>query len=263
MKNTENIKKSKKTKVILICVFGILAVLLLTVGWIYGIPAAKRAYNAYSAHHVDPLTEKDLEKIDFGRAKKLMIVAHPDDDMLWGGAHLLEGGYLVVCITNGRNETRSQEFHAVIEACGNQGLILDYPDKVNGQRDDWEEVRDSISADLAFLLNANDWELVVTHNEDGEYKHQHHIMTHELVVDRYTSENSAASLYFFAVYHKATTVEKYESGEKEFPPDMPERLSDETVLRKTEILKLYKSQAKTLDKFQHMIPYENWIPYEG
>ncbi len=262
MKNTEKMKNTKKTRIILICVCSVLAAALLIVGGIFGIPAAIKSHRAYVAHHVDPLTEKDLESIDFQRARKLMIVAHPDDDMLWGGAHLLEGGYLVVCITNGRNETRSQEFRRVTEASGNQGLILEYPDKVNGKRDEWKEVWDAISADLTLLLNANDWELIVTHNEKGEYGHQHHKMTHQLVVDSYKSENSGAALYFFAVYHKAVTVEKYESGEEEFPPDMPERLSDEIIEQKRKILKLYKSQEKTLDRFQHMVPYENWIPYE-
>lgn len=47
---------------------------------------------------------KDLSKIDLNKAKKLMIVAHPDDETLWGGAHLLEDDYLVVCITCGPNK---------------------------------------------------------------------------------------------------------------------------------------------------------------
>ena len=28
----------------------------------------------------------------------LMIVAHPDDETLWGGAHLIEDNYYVVCV---------------------------------------------------------------------------------------------------------------------------------------------------------------------
>ena len=44
-----------------------------------------------------------------------MIVAHPDDEMLWGGAHLLNGNYLVVCITCGRSKTRDKEFKEVGE----------------------------------------------------------------------------------------------------------------------------------------------------
>ena len=32
--------------------------------------------------------------------ESLMIVAHPDDETIWGGSHLLKGHYLVVCLTN-------------------------------------------------------------------------------------------------------------------------------------------------------------------
>lgn len=30
-----------------------------------------------------------------------MIVAHPDDETLWGGSHLIDDNYLVVCMSNG------------------------------------------------------------------------------------------------------------------------------------------------------------------
>lgn len=31
---------------------------------------------------------------------KVMVVAHPDDETLWGGMHLLKNKYLVICLTN-------------------------------------------------------------------------------------------------------------------------------------------------------------------
>ena len=50
-------------------------------------------FNFY--HNLD----KDLKKIDFSKYNKLMIVAHPDDETLWGGGHLIDGDYVVVCVT--------------------------------------------------------------------------------------------------------------------------------------------------------------------
>ena len=43
---------------------------------------------------------------------KLMIVAHPDDELIFGGAELIKHGpdYKVVCITNKNNKIRSSEF---------------------------------------------------------------------------------------------------------------------------------------------------------
>lgn len=256
-----NLTQRKKR---LIQVLIILSVaLILTVGGIFAVPATVRAHRAAVAHRVDPLTAEELTKIDFERAKKLMIVAHPDDDMLWGGSRLLEGGWLVVCVTNGRNETRSAEFRKVMEATDNQGIILEYPDKVNGKRDGWEKVRDGISADLSLVIGASDWEMIVTHNEKGEYGHQHHKMTHTLVLENCLAKGVTDRLWFFGIYHKAKTVDAYLSGEKEIPPDMQTKLSDEVIARKREVLSLYESQADTLEGLSHMIPYENWIPYEG
>lgn len=37
-----------------------------------------------------------------------MFVAHPDDETIWGGSHLLKKHYLVVCLTNGNNKTRKR-----------------------------------------------------------------------------------------------------------------------------------------------------------
>ena len=38
--------------------------------------------------------------------ESLMIVAHPDDETIWGGSHLINGNYTVLCITNGNNKKR-------------------------------------------------------------------------------------------------------------------------------------------------------------
>ena len=40
----------------------------------------------------------------------LIIVAHPDDETIWAGEHLIRGSYTVLCITNGNNKTRKAEF---------------------------------------------------------------------------------------------------------------------------------------------------------
>ena len=42
--------------------------------------------------------------------KKLMIVAHPDDETLWGGGKLFKDRYFVVCLTNGYHSRRANEF---------------------------------------------------------------------------------------------------------------------------------------------------------
>lgn len=64
--------------------------------------------------------------------ESLMIVAHPDDETIWGGSHLINGNYTVLCITNGNNKKRKKEFMKVMEKTHSKGIILSFPDKTKG-----------------------------------------------------------------------------------------------------------------------------------
>lgn len=47
--------------------------------------------------------------------ESLMIVAHPDDETIWGGSHLINGNYTVLCITNGNNKKVSKYVTMILE----------------------------------------------------------------------------------------------------------------------------------------------------
>ena len=202
---------------------------------------------------VDPIPEKVIDEIKAGKAKKLIIAAHPDDETLWGGIHMLEDDYYVVCVTNGNNKTRSREFKNILKATGNEGIIMSYPDKVNGQRDDWTKVYDKITKDIEKVINAKDWELIATHNPDGEYGHIHHIMTDNIVTKLCENKNITDKLYYFGIYYKESELEKIKDDKISY--------GSEQVAEKEEILKLYESQENTVNNLSHMNPYEEWISY--
>ncbi len=210
--------------------------------------------NKNSAYWVEPVKNETIEEIREAKAKKLMIVAHPDDETLWGGIHLLEDDYYVVCITNGNNDVRSREFSKIIKATGNQGIILSYPDKVNGRRDDWSRVYGKITDDMERIINAKNWELIVTHNPDGEYGHMHHVMTDRIVTGLCEEAGRTDKLFYFGRYYKKADLEKIKDGKEPY--------GEGQVLQKENILKLYKSQKETVDKLSHMNPYEDWISYK-
>ena len=195
-----------------------------------------------------PLT---LGNIDIGEASKLMIVAHPDDETIWGGAHLLDGGYLVVCITNGYNPRRSDEFKKAVEQSGNTPLILSYPDKIFFKRDDWSDSKKSIESDISLIMSAKHWDIAVTHNSEGEYGHIHHKMTNALVVQAFNDTHGADKLYFFGDYYKASDIGK--AGESVIPDDI--------MQKKLELCSIYSSQECTMKKLSHMFPFENWKEY--
>lgn len=206
----------------------------------------------YNYNYVD----KDYTKIDLNRAKKLMIVAHPDDETIWGGAHLLESDYLVVCITCGADKTRVKEFKKVMKETDDQYIMLGYPDKVLGIRSSWKEDEIKIYNDLQQIISLKDWDLIVTHNVNGEYGHIHHKKTNKIVTQIYNDYNITEPLYFFGKYYTKGNLAKLENKPKEIDEELYKKKVDN-------LIEVYKSQSFIKESFNQMFRYEDWIKYEN
>lgn len=205
----------------------------------------------YPYLHLPRVTAADLDVLQLEGVHKVMIVAHPDDELLWGGKHLLEDDYLVVCLTRGKDKIRRAEFEAVLAETGDQGLILSYPDKIGSKRSNWKLWRKQMEADLKVILQYQDWELVATHNAKGEYGHPQHIMTHQSVKKVYQEIGCKAELNWFGRYYVDDKV----------PYDL-EEMDKEIYNQKRKIAKLYQSQRASIRKLYHMLPYEYWTREE-
>lgn len=195
--------------------------------------------------------------IDYQKYDSLMIVAHPDDETIWGGNHLHKGNYLVVCITNKDNEIRSKEFYEVMKQTNSQGIMLKYPDKTDGKRDNWKRCKKAISEDIKFIMKQNDWKEIVTHNPDGEYGHQHHKMTNRIVTRLAKQEGYSDVLYYFNKYVKKNDFPDHITKE-----ELSNALSNDDQKDKEQLIKIYASQKKVMNNLKHMFPYENWISYD-
>jgi len=197
--------------------------------------------------NLSQVTTADLDALDLDGYDKVMFVAHPDDDLLWGGRHLIEDDYFIVCMTRGNDPVRSAEFQAVMEATGDKYMILSYPDKIGKKRSDWKYWKTDMEADVARILSYKNWKLVASHNTDGEYGHSHHQMTHQIVEKEYQETGCQAELYWFGKYYVNDKV----------PYDL-EEMPKELYNQKRELAKLYASQRGTVRKMYHMLPYEHW-----
>ena len=105
-------KTGNKRKYIKRAALAVLAALLLCF-LVWFVPFAVK-----NAHYlsVPNVTKEQLDALSLDGVNKLMIVAHPDDEFIWGGAHLLADDWLVVVITNGDNKTRHPEFETMMAA---------------------------------------------------------------------------------------------------------------------------------------------------
>ncbi len=147
---------------------------------------------------------------------KLMIVAHPDDESLFGGAQLLQGGWKVACVTNGTNAVRQREFDAAMRLANAEGVIWNHRDQRYRKLDE-----DAVAADLRALLAEQRWTQIVTHGAAGEYGHQHHVQIHKLV------RSLVDEFWVF---------------------DVGEPLSAEVWRKKTQLLDVYRSQRSVVTR---------------
>ncbi len=198
-----------------------------------------------------------IENVDISDVDKLMIVAHPDDETIWGGGHLEEGGYLVVCFTDGYNNVRKDEFINAVTSLNNSNIpvIFDFPDKTFRKRDNWYGIKYKVFKTVDNLLKMKDWNLIVTHNKDGEYGHIHHKAISEIVSSECEKLGKQNNLYYFGKYHSKKKISKYES---QMTP-----LDDKLYNKKIDICKGFSSQKWVIDGLQHMLKYENWTAYNG
>lgn len=236
-----NIRNTIRGKRILL----LLTVLLL----ILGCPAAAKGKTFLAANRI---TKSTLNQMDLNGVDKVMVVAHPDDETLWGGMHLLNDHYLVICLTNANTrkygKTRAREFEKVMKKTGSTGIILNYPDYNNHRKvDHWSRYAKKIQEDLMTVLTYRNWVEVATHNPNGEYGHIHHRLTSSLTTKCFKKAKlTGATLKYFGKYHGR----KYKGTIYWSKTD---------IQKKRKILKIYKSQRKkSIRTFAHMTPYENW-----
>ena len=124
---------------------------------------------------------------------KIMIVAHPDDELLWGWKDLLrEKNWLVLCITNKSRRQRRKSFLKVMDKFDCERIILDYPDS-RRQGFVWNlKTQENILNDIKKYLHKN-IKKIITHNPEGEYGHYHHKIVSKIV----TNSVDKDLLYYF------------------------------------------------------------------
>ena len=196
-------------------------------------------------------TTLDIYNAEF--YKNVMIVAHPDDEILWGGANLYKESYFVVCITNGYNLKRANDFREILKFTKNGGIILNYPDTQNLNysyiQDDWSEVKNGILKDLSIIIGYKNWEKIVTHGPDGTTGHPHHKKVNNYVTKIAKDYNKYSILYYFEKFYEKNKI-----------PLNLQRISDKDLQIKKIEIKIHKTQRKSLFRdYFHSIPYEKFI----
>ena len=201
-------------------------------------------------HGPDPSVEKKdantLSKaFEDYQVNKLMIVAHPDDELVFGGAELIKYGpeYKVICLTNKSNAIRSKEFETVMKKLKvGSWTMFDYEDTLNPTQ----------GFNLESILMSRAWKKIVTHNPVGEYGHPQHKIVFDTVKEYF--EKVISNEQVFYVFGKSV-----------------KKLNKDILDKKKEFLKLYDSEKDIIDQilttngdwFKSNNLNTNYIEYES
>ena len=132
---------------------------------------------------------------DLSKSKALLVVAHPDDETIFAGGLILlsrETQWTVVCCTDEGNPTRQNEFLCACEFMAEHSGNSIEPVFLNLLQKN-EENFDHHALIEALSPYAKGYDIVVTHNSQGEYGHEHHRLVHSCVIEAIDTSN----IWFF------------------------------------------------------------------
>lgn len=166
----------------------------------------------------------------------VIIVAHPDDEILWVGGTILNNpqwNYFVISLCRKNDEDRSFKFKKVLKSLniqGTMGNLDDGPEQV--PLDSFE-----VEQHILDLVPQKHFDLIITHSPKGEYtKHIRHEEVSNAVIKLWNEGKiTAKELWTFA----------YEDGNKKHLPRAIEKASHFEKLKKDIWIKKYRIITET------------------
>jgi LmbE family N-acetylglucosaminyl deacetylase len=162
-----------------------------------------------------------------------IIVAHPDDEILWAGGTVIDHpswNWFILSLCRGSDPDRAPKFYKVLEMLGAEGTMGDLDDAPEQEPLNEKEVEQAILG----LLPSKHFDLIITHDPSGEYtRHHRHEETGKAVITLWhNGKISVDELWTFA----------YSDGNRKYFPipienaPLHNKLTKQTWLKKHELI---------------------------
>lgn len=133
------------------------------------------------------------------KKKALVIVAHPDDETIWMGGCLMKHknfDWTIFSLCRASDQDRAPKFKRVCNHYNAHGVITDLDDEeVLTLEESIPEIKKLLLDNVSF----DDYDIIFTHGNNGEYGHERHIGIH-LAVQELINEGLIRGQVFYFNY---------------------------------------------------------------